>query len=262
MLVFPTNVKATLKLLQSMEAPDFHLDAAVKLAQADPLIAARLVAVANSAAFLHRNGRIENVRTAVNLLGLKTVRALVASIVVRQICSAVADPALRAQADRLWCHCAEVAALANVIARRVAGIDADTAMFAGIVHEIGGFYRIYRADGGAEFTSGAPFATTETTSLDLTRKVLEALLVPESIIAAVEALADEVTAQPPVTLADTLRLANAFAQTPSPMDTEIVADAVAEPAARIDFAVDGQSLQTVLAESATEIGALKDALVI
>ena len=46
MLVFPTNVKATLKLLQSMEAPDFHLDAAVKLAQADPLIAARLVAVA------------------------------------------------------------------------------------------------------------------------------------------------------------------------------------------------------------------------
>ena len=39
-----------------------------------------------------------------------------------------------------------MAALAHVLSRRVSHVDAETAMFAGIVHEVGGFYLLSRAE--------------------------------------------------------------------------------------------------------------------
>jgi HD-like signal output (HDOD) protein len=54
-------------------------------------------------------------------------------------------PAHRKLAVRLWEHTAHVAALAQVIARRVTHVNPDTAFFAGIIHEVGGFYLIARA---------------------------------------------------------------------------------------------------------------------
>jgi len=41
-------------------------------------------------------------------------------------------------------HTAHVASLAHVIARRVTRLDPETALFAGIIHEVGGFYLLSR----------------------------------------------------------------------------------------------------------------------
>jgi len=258
LLIFPANVKASLKFLQVLDDPDFHLEAALQLVIAEPVIAARLVAVSNSAIYARRGATVDNVRTAVNLLGLKTLRALVAAIVVRQICSAVATPAIRAQAEQLWQHCAHVAALAYVIGREGARIDADTAMFAGIVHEVGGFYWLYRADGGAELASEySEFSSSDSADAGhlLTRKVLEALLVPAHIVTAVESLDRPTCPMPPVTLADTLHLANQLAAVRSPFDVS----AACNP---IDDAAHDTALPAILAEFADEIRSLAEALLV
>ena len=265
MLIFPANVKASLKLLEVLEDPDFHLEAAAQLVIADPVIAARLVAVGNSAIFA-RGTTVDNVRTAVNRLGLRTVRTLVAGIVVRQICSAVAAPAIRAQAEQLWQHCAHVGALAYVIGRDVARIDPDTAMFAGIVHEVGGFYRLYRADGGAELAGEDASPGAAEAGCALTRSVLEALLVPEAIVAAVESL-DEAPEwatrpMPPATLADTLHLANELTAVASPFAMNVMNAAAAGIGNPIDTEGRGKTLPPVLAESADEIKSLAEALLV
>ncbi len=256
MLTFPANARASLKLLQLLDDPEFHLDAALQLVLAEPVIAARLVALANSAIFAHRGVRVENVRGAVNLLGMKTLRTLVASIVVRQVCGAIADPALRAEADQLWRHCAQVAALASVIARDVARTDPDTAMFAGIVHEVGSFYRLYRHDGGATLAEGYAVLSAAAAAAALTRDVLEVLMVPPTVIEAVSALGSAQRRVPPASLADSLQLANDLATVRSPFEDQPVLDA------SIDCPVGATTLQAILAARAEEIAAASEALLV
>lgn len=61
-LTFPTNVDATLKLQRALNDPDMHVDGAAKLVQAEPLLAARTVAIANSAAYNRSGNSITNVQ--------------------------------------------------------------------------------------------------------------------------------------------------------------------------------------------------------
>ena len=145
-LTFPTNVDATLKLQRALNDPDCHADAAARLVQAEPLLAARTVAIANSAAYNRSGNEVTNVRAAVQRVGFRTLNALAAAVIVRQLDSKITQPALRAKADQLWQHSAHVAALSQVIARRVTHTDPETALFAGIVHEVGGFYLLSRAE--------------------------------------------------------------------------------------------------------------------
>jgi HD-like signal output (HDOD) protein len=65
--------------------PDCHIEAAAKLVQVEPLLAARVVAMSNAAAF-NRSGReITDVRSAVMRLGFRAVRSLAMALVTRQM---------------------------------------------------------------------------------------------------------------------------------------------------------------------------------
>ena len=145
-ITFSSNINATLKVKQLLDDPDTHLASATKLVLADPLFSARTVAIANSAAYNRTGTKINNVTTAVMRLGFGTLRSLAISLIVRQMNSGISDPAIRQKSVELWEHTACVAALAHVIARRMTRIDPDTALFAGIVHEVGGFYLLSRSD--------------------------------------------------------------------------------------------------------------------
>jgi HD-like signal output (HDOD) protein len=81
---------------------------------------------------------------------------LVTAILARQLPRAPQSPAHRAVAARLWEHNAYVSALAKIIASRVTHQDAETALFAGMVHEIGGFYLISRAEDFPGLLEGEP----------------------------------------------------------------------------------------------------------
>lgn len=91
-LIFPTRMAATLRLQRLLGDPDCHLDQVADMALAEPLVAARLVAIANSVAYTRFGGHVSNVRKAVGLLGFKPLRALVAVIVVRQLAEEIKDP--------------------------------------------------------------------------------------------------------------------------------------------------------------------------
>lgn len=216
-LTFPTNVDATLKLQRALNDPDMHVDGAAKLVQAEPLLAARTVAIANSAAYNRSGNSITNVRGAVQRVGFRTLNALAAAVIVRQLGSKITDPVLRAKADQLWQHTAHVAALAQVIARRVTKVDPETAMFAGIVHEVGGFYLLSRAAEFPGLLDGEPDEWIEYGEVAIGRGVLAKLGVPVAVMEAIEAMWDGLRALPPETLGDTLLLANDLAPLTSPL---------------------------------------------
>ena len=258
-LTFPTKVDATLKLQRSLADPGFHLEDAARLVQAEPLLAARTVAIANSAAYKRGGGDVTNVRAAVQRVGFKTLEALAAAVVARQLAGEITDPALRAKADQLWEHCAHVAALAQVIARRVSLVDPETAMFAGIVHEVGGFYLLSRAEEFPGLMEGGAEEWLEHGEMAIGRGVLSRLGVPVPVMGAIEALWNGMRALPPETLGDTLLLANDLAPVGSPLHERPGATSP-HAAATIDFAVGDGTLAKVLQESSDEVRSLTVAL--
>ena len=258
-LSFPTNVDATLKLQRALSDPDCHIEEAARLVQTEPLLAARTVAIANSAAYNRNGSEITNVRAAVQRVGFRTLGALAAAVIVRQLASGILDPGLRAKADQLWQHTTHVAALSQVIAKRVSFVDPDTAMFAGIVHEVGGFYLLSRAAEFPGLLEGGAEEWIEHGETMVGRGVLAKLGVPAPVMGAIEALWNGMRALPPETLGDTLLLANDLSPVPSPL-LERPGMAGLQTAVTIDFAVGEGTLARILQESEADVQGLKAAL--
>jgi len=258
-LSFPTNVDATLKLQRALADPECHIDEAARLVQTEPLLAARTVAIANAAAYNRAGQDVTNVRAAVQRVGFRTLGALAAAVIVRQLAAGITDSGLRAKADQLWQHTAHVAALSQVIARRVSCVDPETAMFAGIVHEVGGFYLLSRAAEFPGLLEGGADEWIEYGEMAIGRGVLLKLGVPAPVMGAIEALWNGMRALPPETLGDTLLLANDLCPVPSPL-LERPGAAGLQSAATIDFAVGDGTLALILQESEAEVRGLSAAL--
>lgn len=254
-MTFPSNVEGTRRLQLALADPDIHIEMAATLLQADPLLAARAVSLANSVAFNRSGTEITSVRGALQRIGLRTLNSLVTAVAVRQIGSDIVDPVLKAKAAQLWTHTAHVAALAQVIARRVSHVDPDTAMFAGIVHEVGGFYMLSRADEFPAILDGDPADWVEYGEIPIGRGVLTKLIIPAAVMQAVEGLWEGMRALPPETLGDTLLLANDLAPVPSPLHER--QGATSMTAARtIDFVSGDGTLASIMAEAADEVQSL------
>jgi HD-like signal output (HDOD) protein len=258
-LTFPTNVDATLKLQRALSDPDLHADEGARLVQAEPLLAARTVAIANSVAYNRSGNAVTNVRSAVQRVGFRTLNALAAAVIVRQLDSKITQPELRAKANQLWQHSAHVAALSQVIARRITHVDPETALFAGIVHEVGGFYLLSRAAEFPGLLDGDPEEWIEYGEMEIGRGVLKKLGVPAPVLEAIEAMWHGMRALPPETLGDTLMLANDLAPLDSPLHVRAGAT-TRQSAATIDFVTGDGTLASILEESAEEVKSLTAAL--
>ena len=260
-LSFPTNVNASLKIQAALDDPECHIEAAVKLVAAEPLLAARTVAIANSAAYNPAGRDIANVRVAVARLGFRTLRSLLAAMIVKQFSEKLSDPILRVKAAQLWEHSAHVAALSFVIAKRISKVDPETAFFAGIVHEVGGFYLLSRAEEFPGLVDGSAEAWREYGERTIGRGVMKQLGVPVDVLKAMEELWSVTRMLPPHTLGDTLRLAKDLAPVATPWGAlDAVTPALDSAAATIDFECGAGTLQRVLEESAEEVRSLTAAL--
>ena len=261
-LSFPTSVEVSLGVQRALEDPDCHLEAAARLVRSEPLLSARVVALANSVAF-NRSGRpITDVRIATARLGFRMIRALAAAVVARQMAGVSSDPAHRLLAERLWEHTAHVAALAHVLGRKVTRLDPETAMFAGIVHEVGGFYLLSRLGdfpclfggrAGAAIKDGEERAGEE----EIGRAVLKVLSVPAVVVAAIEELWAGALALPPASLGDTLLLADRLSPVKSPLQPAADRDAAPEA---IDLVIGQETLAGILEGSAEEVDSMIVAL--
>lgn len=258
-LTFPTGLDVSLKILRVLEDPDCHIDLAAKLILGEPLLSARIVAVANSVTYNRSGQKITDLRNAVSRIGLRTAHALTAAIATRQMAGTPTFPTLRATTAHLWEHTAHVAALAHVIAHRVTHQDAETALFAGIVHEIGGFYLISRAKDFPGLLEGEPAEWAEHAEAEIGRAILHRLAIPEPVISAIESMWEGYLALPPVSLGDTLLLANDLSPVASPLYESREPKNPGE-APVIDSIIDQQTLSSILSESAAEVASLTAAL--
>ena len=84
-VIFPTTADMALKIQRLLDDPDCSVDQLARLVQADPLLATRMVAVANSVIYNRSGQNVASVKNALTRLGFKIVRVLTAAVVVRQM---------------------------------------------------------------------------------------------------------------------------------------------------------------------------------
>lgn len=136
-LAIPSIPEVALKAKKLIEEADIAIEELGKLINADPSLSAKLIKSANGVLY-HGQPAVETSARAILRLGLNTTKHLIMAFVLRNVFEDnIRDPLLIKQAKRLWLHSVEVAAVSMALAQVTPGIDAEEAMLAGLVHDIG-----------------------------------------------------------------------------------------------------------------------------
>lgn len=144
-VIFPTCFDAILHLREILQDPNLGMTQIATAISSEPLISAKLVHIANSVIFNPQGREVVDVKSAVIRLGLNTVRSTAMAIAMRQLMRAKTLAEFSGMAHLLWEHSVQSAAAARLIAARHTKLNADEAMLAGLIHDLGAFYMLYRA---------------------------------------------------------------------------------------------------------------------
>lgn len=260
-LSFPTSVDASRRVMKAVENPDLGLSDLAKIVVAEPLLSAKVIRLANSAALNPTNQTVRDVKQAVMRVGMDPIKSLAMVLIMDQLRQSQRHSGCRELSNRLWERSVHVAALAFVIARKLTRLNADEAMFAGIVHDLGRFYLLARA---ADF----PALLEDTVILaetinDLSDRagtmVLNQLDLPESVVKAVLAGRRYGGSMPPATLGDLLFVAGALSPRPDPFD-ELDSRIIVPENAAVTLGLDQSTVAEVVTASGDEIYSIVIAL--
>jgi HD-like signal output (HDOD) protein len=143
-VLFPTCFDAVLRLRKELQNPNITLLRIAQIVQLEPLIAVKLMRLANSAAYATRGKPVRELPLAITRLGLNVVRSTAMSVAMGAILHAKEMVSFSALAQSLWEHSIYSAVATRLLARTYTQISPEEAMLAGLVHDLGAFYMLYR----------------------------------------------------------------------------------------------------------------------
>jgi putative nucleotidyltransferase with HDIG domain len=253
-VTFPTFIDATVKVRLAVNDPSVTADRLARIISAEPLLSAKVVKLANSAALNQTGKEISDLKKAVLRVGFAAVRTTAVAVAMEQLVASKDLEAFRQTSQTVWQHSLDVAAISYVLARKLTKLNPDEAMFAGLVHDIGHFYLMSRASKYPELTEHSeelgPLLQEWHASVG--HAVLDALGLPEGILKAVDEHELPNYSMPPRNLSDVLIAANVLTRTPNPLDKP------RDPGDRGNL--DEQALRELLDESELELKSIVQAL--
>lgn len=144
-VVFPTYFDAVLRLRKVLQDASQSISGIAAAVSMEPLISAKLLRLANSVAFNPQGREVFDLKSAIARLGVNAVRTAAMSIVMSQLMRAKGMADFAEVTHALWDHSIKTAAAARIIARSMTRLNPDEAMLAGLIHDLGAFYMLYRA---------------------------------------------------------------------------------------------------------------------
>ena len=143
-LTLPSIPETAIKVRTAVSDPHATSAKIATLIQQDPAITAQLIKVANSPLFRGRE-RIEALPPAITRLGMKGISNLITSFTMRMVFNAKTKD-VKELISTLWLHSRDVSGICAVMAKKLKGFDADKAMLAGLIHDIGTIPILTHAD--------------------------------------------------------------------------------------------------------------------
>ncbi len=143
-LVLPTLPEVALKVRDALENDDASVSQIASVVATDAALSARLIQVVNSP-LLRASKQIDSLEAAITRMGLNMTRNMVTSMVMEQMFQATSDVTDR-RLRAVWEHSTQVAAISHALASQFTRLQADQALLAGLVHDIGTLPIISRAE--------------------------------------------------------------------------------------------------------------------
>ena len=144
-VVFPTCFDTAVHLRQALQNPDVPITQIVRLVSVEPLIAAKLLHLANSVYYNPSGAAVRGLPEAVTRLGVSLVRTTALAVAKNQLMRSREMVVYSDLMRDLWQHSIKTAVAARILARAHTRLNPDEAMLAGLVHDLGAFYMLYRA---------------------------------------------------------------------------------------------------------------------
>lgn len=142
------------RVCKAIDDPGITAEKMAGIVGAEPGLAVRLMAVANSAAFNTGAQAVGDLPAAIVRLGTINVRSAAAAFAIAQLRHSSALQSVSPQLEQLWERSTHVAALSYVIAS-ASKINADEAFLAGLLHGIGELYVLARMSERADLLSNS-----------------------------------------------------------------------------------------------------------
>ncbi|NOX70201.1 MAG: HDOD domain-containing protein [Gammaproteobacteria bacterium] len=118
----------------------------VQILGAEPVLAAKILSISNSAALRPSTDPITDLPMAVNRIGRNMVRNTAMSFAMVQTEKGYSLKEAKARLDELWDECAHVAALCYVLTKKYTPLNPDEALLVGLMHGVGKLYILGRAE--------------------------------------------------------------------------------------------------------------------
>jgi HD-like signal output (HDOD) protein len=257
----PSVPDCVIQLQRTLADENVTNDTVVLVLGSEPVLAGKLLTMANSVALNTSGRKIADLRTAVARVGFNIVRSAALSFAVEQLRKSSEFKHLEGPLDGLWKNSVQIAALCHVIARRFSSLNGDTALLAGLMHNVGRIYILTRASKYPTLTADP--LTFNSIVRDWHSNVAKALLenwkVADEIVDAVAGYEDlDREARGPVTLTDVLSLATLVERNRNGAEMNLPDETLLKGLKRMQLQV--RDCHAVIDESAEEIAALKSAL--
>lgn len=133
--VLPSLPSIATRIRETIKDENSGANEIAQIIMADPSIAAKIIKAANSALYQRRK-KAEDCKTAVVSLGTKVTTQLVTSFALKELFKSP-NELLNQHMKKLWEHSIEIASISFVLAKVTPGFDAEHAMLAGLIHDIG-----------------------------------------------------------------------------------------------------------------------------
>ncbi|MGE5386381.1 MAG: HDOD domain-containing protein [Betaproteobacteria bacterium] len=257
---FPTFLDITFQVRTALKNPNLNVEQLAKLVGAEPLMSAKIIRMANSVALNPSGREIADVKSGIVRVGMEAVRTVSFAVAMEQLLKSKQMQAFEGISKKLWEHTSHVAALCRVLARKIAKVNGDEAMFAGLVHDIGVFYLMSRAANFPELVNDRAelYGLLVGWHDNIGHALLSALGQPESILNAVQEHEVDREITSITTVSDVLYIANKIANRSSSWrDPEL--DAGVDTSV-LDHIFTPEELAEIIEESEEEVQSLKKAL--
>lgn len=256
----PSFPDIALKVRKVLADDNVNLDMVLRVVGSEPTLAARLLQIANSAA-LNNGTPVNDLRNAVQRMGLNMVRSASIAFAMAQMKKAHDLKGLEAPMAVLWQRCTAVAAMAHVVARRMTKVNPDSALLAGLLHGVGELYILTRANRHPALFADRPVYDTIVRDwhVSVAQALLENWEIAEDIVRAVSEFEDlDRRHTGPADLSDVLTVAHLMVSYQEyPESIELNMQGVS---ARHRMQMEGATYANLILESKDEIKELQQAL--